>query len=75
MVEPYKTQTSCYVNLQFLYLNIRMSVLAVAGGTGGVGRTIVDELVAQGKHKIIILSRKVGSDLDRSRCPLTIPGL
>ena len=36
-----------------------MVVVAVAGGTGGVGRTIVDALVATGKHQVKILSRSV----------------
>ncbi|KAL1800893.1 hypothetical protein ACET3X_001235 [Alternaria dauci] len=35
-----------------------MVTVAVAGGTGGVGRTIVEELVHQGKHQVLILSRK-----------------
>jgi hypothetical protein len=36
-----------------------MSVIAVAGGTGKVGRAIVEALVAEGKHKTFILSREV----------------
>ncbi|KAI4948172.1 hypothetical protein J4E91_006166 [Alternaria rosae] len=35
-----------------------MVTVAVAGGTGGIGRTIVEELVRQGKHEVFILSRK-----------------
>ncbi|CAN9113583.1 unnamed protein product [Alternaria alternata] len=35
-----------------------MITVAIAGGTGGVGRTIVEELVGQDKHEILILSRK-----------------
>ncbi|KAJ5275589.1 hypothetical protein N7505_004134 [Penicillium chrysogenum] len=35
-----------------------MVKVAVAGGTGGVGRTIVEELLRQDKHNVIILSRK-----------------
>ncbi|KAM6506703.1 hypothetical protein FSOLCH5_013678 [Fusarium solani] len=35
-----------------------MAILAVAGGTGDVGRTIVEELVRSGKHKVIVLCRK-----------------
>ncbi|KAK3204101.1 hypothetical protein GRF29_106g1723886, partial [Pseudopithomyces chartarum] len=31
--------------------------IAVAGGTGGIGRAIVNELVRQGKHKVFVLSR------------------
>ncbi|KAL6720325.1 hypothetical protein ACLMJK_002246 [Lecanora helva] len=36
-----------------------MVVVAIAGGTGGVGRTIVDAITEAGKHKAIILSRIV----------------
>jgi uncharacterized protein YbjT (DUF2867 family) len=36
-----------------------MVTVAIAGGTGGVGRTIVEELVGQDKHQVLILSRKV----------------
>jgi uncharacterized protein YbjT (DUF2867 family) len=36
-----------------------MVTVAVPGGTGGVGRTIVDELVRQGRHQVLILSRQV----------------
>ena len=36
-----------------------MSVIAVAGGTGGVGRAIVDALKATGKYEVVVLSRKV----------------
>ncbi|KAL5341125.1 pyridoxal phosphate-dependent transferase [Aspergillus crustosus] len=35
-----------------------MTVIAVAGGTGGVGRTIVDVLTQQAKHEVIVLTRK-----------------
>jgi uncharacterized protein YbjT (DUF2867 family) len=33
--------------------------VAVAGGTGNVGLTIVDALKASPKHKVIVLARKV----------------
>ncbi|KNG86930.1 hypothetical protein ANOM_005363 [Aspergillus nomiae NRRL 13137] len=36
-----------------------MAIIAVAGGTGSVGQTIVEALVAHGKHTILILTRKV----------------
>jgi FlaA1/EpsC-like NDP-sugar epimerase len=36
-----------------------MRVVAVAGGTGSVGSTIVDGVVEYGKHKVYALSRKV----------------
>ncbi|KAL4773072.1 hypothetical protein BDW60DRAFT_185479 [Aspergillus nidulans var. acristatus] len=35
-----------------------MPVIAVAGGTGGVGKTIVDVLTQQAKHQVIVLTRK-----------------
>lgn len=47
-----------------------MVVVAVAGGTGGVGRTIIEELVQQAKHQVIVLTRgKPKSDplLDRAQ--------
>lgn len=36
-----------------------MVTVAVAGGTGGVGRSLVDAILASGKHNLKILSRKV----------------
>ncbi|CAI6026622.1 unnamed protein product [Clonostachys chloroleuca] len=42
-----------------------MGVVAVAGGTGHMGRSIVDALVASKKHKTVILSRKPNPDLER----------
>lgn len=38
-----------------------MVTVAVAGGTGGIGKAIVEELVLQGKHSVIILSRNSSS--------------
>lgn len=38
-----------------------MSVIAVAGGTGGVGRAIVDALNGTGKFGVVVLSRKAYS--------------
>ncbi|WAO90212.1 NAD(P)-bd-dom domain-containing protein [Fusarium falciforme] len=38
--------------------------IAVAGGTGGVGRTIIDALKDNPKHKAIILSRTVSDGVD-----------
>lgn len=35
------------------------SVVAVAGGTGGVGRAIVEAILADGKQDVIILARQV----------------
>jgi uncharacterized protein YbjT (DUF2867 family) len=36
-----------------------MVVVAVAGGTGNVGRAIVETLLESAKHKVIVLGRKV----------------
>lgn len=36
-----------------------MAVVAVAGGTGGVGRTVLDAIAKSGRHKAIVLSRGV----------------
>lgn len=33
--------------------------VAVAGGTGGVGRTILDALIADSRHQTVVLARKV----------------
>ncbi|PLB49880.1 NAD(P)-binding protein [Aspergillus steynii IBT 23096] len=41
-----------------------MGIIAVAGGTGSVGRTIVEALIEHGKHKVIVLSRKPPSSAD-----------
>ena len=39
------------------------TVIAVAGGTGGVGRTIVQQLALhQAKYKVIVLTRNVSVD-------------
>ncbi|KAE9570404.1 Oxidoreductase BOA1 [Colletotrichum fructicola] len=42
-----------------------MAVIAVAGGTGNVGRTIVEAIVAAGKHEVKILARKANPDLEK----------
>ncbi|OHW91810.1 NmrA-like family protein [Colletotrichum incanum] len=42
-----------------------MAVIAVAGGTGNVGRTLVEAIVATGKHDVRILSRKANPDLEK----------
>lgn len=34
-----------------------MAVIAVAGGTGGVGKTIVERLVQEPKFQVVVLSR------------------
>ena len=37
--------------------------VAVAGGTGGLGRAIVEAILKRGKEDVIVLSRKVFSHL------------
>lgn len=49
-----------------------MKAIAVAGGTGGVGRTIVDALVKYGKHEVYVLSRSVRCHTAVQRTSLTI---
>ncbi|KAI8623005.1 NAD(P)-binding protein [Xylariaceae sp. FL1651] len=41
-----------------------MPVIAVAGGTGGIGRTIVEEILATGNHEVKILSRQPNPELE-----------
>lgn len=36
-----------------------MAVIAVAGGTGSIGRSIVEAVVEAGNFEVIVLSRKV----------------
>ncbi|KAM0255928.1 hypothetical protein ACHAQJ_005329 [Trichoderma viride] len=43
-----------------------MSVVAVAGGTGNVGRTIVETLAESSKYKVIVLGRKAHQVLDNA---------
>lgn len=38
-----------------------MVIVAVAGGTGGVGRTVLDAIAKSGEHSAIVLSRTVSS--------------
>lgn len=41
-------------------------VVAVAGGTGKLGRAIVDELVAYGGYKVFVLSREASIFQERT---------
>ena len=34
-------------------------IVAVAGGTGDIGSTVVEELASAGKHDVVVLTRKV----------------
>ncbi|KAG7426751.1 Oxidoreductase BOA1 [Fusarium oxysporum f. sp. raphani] len=40
--------------------------VAVAGGTGGLGRALVDAIKAHGKHEVLVLSRKNTTGLEES---------
>ncbi|KAF5570881.1 isoflavone reductase like P3 [Fusarium pseudocircinatum] len=42
-----------------------MPVVAIAGGTGSVGRFIVEETIADGNFEVIILGRKVNPSLEK----------
>ncbi|RGP67060.1 isoflavone reductase like irl [Fusarium longipes] len=42
-----------------------MVTVAVAGGTGKVGRTIVEAIIAAGKHQVVILSRQENKDWEK----------
>ncbi|KAI0155273.1 hypothetical protein GGR57DRAFT_464693 [Xylariaceae sp. FL1272] len=48
-----------------------MSVVAVAGGTGDLGRLIVDALQETGLYEVYVMSRKTGEDKRRHISPLT----
>ncbi|KAI1267746.1 NAD(P)-binding protein [Xylariaceae sp. FL1019] len=41
-----------------------MPVVAVAGGTSSIGRSIVEAIVETGKHEVIVLSRKPNPELE-----------
>ncbi|KAL7929216.1 hypothetical protein V8C35DRAFT_331885 [Trichoderma chlorosporum] len=40
-----------------------MGIVAIAGGTGSIGRALVEAIVSRGKHEVKILSREVNSTL------------
>lgn len=44
-----------------------MSVIAVAGGTGKLGRAVVDALNATGKFTVLVLAREASQILTRSK--------
>lgn len=39
--------------------SIMSTTIAIAGGTGNIGKTISDALVAAAKYKVIVLAREV----------------
>ncbi|KAI1085297.1 NmrA-like family protein [Whalleya microplaca] len=48
-----------------------MTVVAVAGGLGDLGRLITDALFETGKYEVYIMSRKISQDTSRRISPLT----
>ncbi|KAB8236597.1 NmrA-like family protein [Aspergillus alliaceus] len=42
-----------------------MAAVAVAGGTNGLGLTIVEALATHGGHDVVVLSRKGGAELEK----------
>jgi len=50
-----------------------MVVVAVAGGTGAVGRNFVEALISQGRHEVVILSRTVCYYKHHTYYELTFP--
>lgn len=36
-----------------------MSTIAVAGGTGGIGKTIVEALLQKPKYRVVVLTQNV----------------
>ncbi|EGY23456.1 uncharacterized protein VDAG_04894 [Verticillium dahliae VdLs.17] len=50
-----------------------MAIIAVAGGTGNLGRTLVKAIVANGKHEVRILGRKANPDLEKTLGAAIIP--
>ena len=58
MTEKAENSKTQFTILDHHYIN--MGIIAVAGGTGGIGRALVDAIVVRGKHEVKILSRKVG---------------
>ena len=52
---------SCFIILieNVIFIILIMVNVAIAGGRGAVGRTFVEVMAAQAKHKAIVLTRKV----------------
>lgn len=47
-----------------------MATVAVAGGTGSVGKTIVDAIVEAGKHEVVLLTRQVCKQSRNQDCTM-----
>ena len=59
-----RTFESLHVHISTLiFRTFTMVVVAIAGGTGGVGRTVLDAIAEAGEHKAIVLSRTVSSSM------------
>ena len=56
---PLHNTSTSLLSLASTHLPKKMVVVAIAGGTGGIGRAIIEELERNGKHDVIILGRKV----------------
>lgn len=48
-------------------------VVAVAGGTGGLGRTIVEAIIETGKFELLILGREANSELEKDLGARIVP--
>lgn len=44
-----------------------MAIIAVAGGAGKVGCAIVEAIVEQGQHEVVVLSREVSTTIRNIR--------
>lgn len=49
----------------------KMSTIAVAGGTGGIGKTIVEALLQEPKYRVIVLTQSVRPLIDDASRALT----
>jgi FlaA1/EpsC-like NDP-sugar epimerase len=47
-----------HIPVQHVYYLIIMAIVAVAGGTGGLGRSITQAIAKTGKHSVFVLSRE-----------------
>lgn len=45
--------------LKYSLVSLTMVVVAIAGGSGGVGRTILDAIAESGEHNAMVFSRTV----------------
>ncbi|CAI6313784.1 unnamed protein product [Periconia digitata] len=54
------------INLRIIIsINMSSSSVAVAGGTGGLGRAIVEALKADGRYQVIVLARSVNAEFEK----------